>query len=82
MINSPNTGLCWIVLDSLESKLLLESMLNSPQADLCCIMLNSPHTVIGWIVLNSMENKPLLDYAKQYTSRPLLDCAKVWKADL
>ena len=73
---------CWIVFNSLESKLLLESMLNSLQADLCWIMLSSPHKVICWIVLNSLENRPLLDYAKQCTSRPLLDCAKVWKADL
>ena len=89
MLSSPQAVLCWIVLNSLESKLLLESMLNSPQAGLCWIILSSPHTVICWIVLNSLENRPLLDcawysgkqtfvgkYAKQSASRPLLGCAE------
>ena len=39
-------------------------------------MLSSPHAGIFRIVLNSLESRPLLDYAKQATNRPLLECAK------
>ena len=38
-------------------------------------MLNSPHAGLCLIVLNSLESRPLIDYAKQSTCRPLLECA-------
>ena len=62
------------VLDSLESRPLLDHAKNL-EANLLWLMLCSPHTGLCWIILNSLEIRHFVDYAKQSTSSPLLDCA-------
>ena len=75
MLSSPHARLCWIVLNSLESRTLLD-LLNNPENMPFWCMLSSPHAGLCWIVLKSLESRPLFDNAKQSTCRLLLDCAK------
>ena len=65
MLTSPHAGIFWIVLNSRESRPLLDYAKQSGKQEIRSIMLNSSHAGLCWIVLKSLESRPLLDCAKK-----------------